>query len=188
MNTLKKLTLGAICLMLAVSMGFLFGCGQSNEDAIREQITEDFDAYKNLDDAVLERISSSMEDEAFESLGLTSEDYASAILDGFDYNIDSVTVNGSAATAQLSIASKSKADFERIFGDAVNQLAEEAQDFDMSEQEKSVLVGQAAMKSFSETEVLNETLTLNFLLQDGQWVCTNATEALGELDSVIFSK
>ena len=108
-----KLTksLAAICAsaMLVVSVGALTGCNanEANEEVIRESMTKELDPYKNHDSSVISQIQS-QNAVALATVGVDGKEYAEALLDGFDYSIEDVTVDGKNATATIVMTQKDR--------------------------------------------------------------------------------
>ncbi len=184
----KKIALATTAsIVLAFTLCVTCACSPSNEEVIRETVTKEFDAYKNLDDAAVSKIAQNAEKEGLDQLGITGQDFAGAVLDGFDYSIDSIEVNDKAATVKLTVMSKSTADFETKLDADVNTFVEDPATEYMSVDEKNAHIGEIAMQAFKDTEIVNEEVTLEFELQGSTWVCTNATDVLGQLDSLVFA-
>lgn len=186
MTATKKIMTALACALLAFTLCAACGCQPSSEDVIRQTVTEKFDAYKNLDDAVLSEIAADAEEEGLSDLGISGEEYASAVLNGFDYNIDSVEVNEKAATVTMTIVSKSKSDFYNKLNEAMTAFVNDSATEEMSADEKDTQVGTIAMQAFEDTETVSENVQLDFQLQGNTWVSTNSTEVLGNLDSFAF--
>lgn len=189
-STMKKaVALLAAALLTVMCACALVGCGPNSEELIRNSISEEFDAYKNLDDAKLSEIADKAEEEGLDELGINGTEFATAILDGFDYNIDSVVVNDKTATAELTIVSKSYSGFESQLEAVVDELKDDPSFADMTTEEMQNALGERVMAAFDNVETVTENVTLNYQLNaDGNiWEPVNATEALSKLDSVIFA-
>lgn len=172
--------------LLAFTLCMACGCQPSNEDVIRDTVTKNFDAYKNLEDSVLSEIAAKAEEDGMSDLGITGEEYATAVLDGFDYHINDITVNEQAATVSMTIVSKSKTDFYNKLNDAVSAFVADPATESLSPEERDAQVGQIAMQAFRDTDTVSEDVNLRFQLQGNTWVSVNSTEVLGNLDSFAF--
>lgn len=111
---IKKIVLSTIvAAALAFGAVAMVGCGGSNpEQEVRAAATADLDLLKNMDDAVVSQmagVANESDAQMFELVGLTPEDVIRAYLEGFDYTIDEVTVDGDTAqvTATLTVRSSS---------------------------------------------------------------------------------
>lgn len=104
----KKFAPAAVAAALLALAIALAGCssGPSDEDVIRQGVSEELAAIKAVDD---EFISSVEEDagEDLKTLGIDARDFMSAYLDGFDYSVGDVKVDGDSATVHLSITCRS---------------------------------------------------------------------------------
>ncbi len=185
----KKLALCIMSLILACGTVLgLAGCGQNNEEVIRESIASQLDAFKNADDSAMSEIAEMVENEGLDRLGIDGMEFAAAVLDGFDYNIDSVEVDGNKAVATVTIASKSYSQFEQKVNEIRNSIAEDTDLAAMSEEDATKAIGQKIMSAFAETETTNDVAVINYELSGNVWKPTNAAEALAQLDSIVFSR
>lgn len=187
MNIKKMVVLIGAALVLALGTIAIAGCAKTSEDVLRETVSNEFDAYKNLENATLEKIADTAEKEGLSDLGISGVDFASAVLNGFDYSIDNIEINGEAATVSVTIASKSSSDFEKKLSERVQSFVESDGAQSMSADEKNTEIGSITMQVFEETEIINESANLEFQLQDKTWVSTNASEVLANLDSLVFA-
>ena len=75
----------------------------------------------------MEEISSAMEVESLEPLGLEGDEIMRSLLDGFDYSVESVSVDesGESATAEVSVTCKSATDLAEGIEDAVASIFQE---------------------------------------------------------------
>lgn len=111
---MKKRFIIMLTALLALCPLVLTGCGPSAEELIRDDLTSQFEEIKAGDEDLLEGIESSA-GEDFEDLGIDPKEFASSYLEGFDYTVNDVTVDGDTATANVSITVKS-------MGDIVNEF------------------------------------------------------------------
>lgn len=163
-------------------------CAPDPEGLIREAITKEFDSYKNMDEDVIGDIAQSAENQGLSELGIDSIEFANIVLDGFDYAINSITVDGDNATAELTIVSKSATDFEKSLSAAMDQLQTSPEIANMTDDEKTALIGQTVMNSFQDIDIVNEDVTIEYVKSNGTWTPVNSAEALGSLDSVVFAQ
>lgn len=188
MNIRKASATIIAAVLLAFTLCAACGCQPSSEDVIRTTVQQKFDAYKSLDDAVLSEIAAKAEQDGLSELGISGQDYASAVLNGFDYSIDDITVNEQAATVSMTIVSKSKTDFYDRLNEAVSAFVANPDTDAMSESEKDAQVGSITMQAFEQTETVSENVQLQFQLQGNTWVSVNSSEVLGNLDSFAFQE
>ncbi len=173
------LVAGALCLI---------GCGQSNEQLIREKLTEELDTFKNQDESAMSSIATVMENEGLNEMGIDSQEFAAAVLDGFDYSIDDVQVNGDTANATVTIISKSSSDFTNRVNEVAQTLTADPDLASMTDEEKMNKLGEAVMQAFDETEIVTETATIEYKLNDNMWEPVAGNNSLGSLDSIVFAK
>lgn len=185
----KKILALVLGAALAVSCStVLEGCGSDPTQAIRESLTQQFDAYKNMDDAALSEIAELSEREGLEQLGIDNQEFAVAVLDGFDYSIDDITVDGNNATATVTIVSKSYTDFANKVRDIVDEISDDSSLSSLSQEEIANLLGERVMDAFDNVQINTEVATIEYVLNGDQWQPMAEESTLSSLDSVIFHK
>ena len=175
---MKKIAAIATCAALAFSMLAFVGCGgESDEDVIRGALTEDLESIKAVDEAFLTELTANMDASAFATYGIDANDFMKAYLEGFDYTIDSVTVDGDTAKAVVTLTCKSFSAYEAAV-DKNTQTAIETQNVAaMSQAEVNALVGQLMMDSLKDVEVVTaDPITLVYENVDDTWTPTEASK------------
>lgn len=168
----KRVLLGLLAAVLACTLGVtLVGCGASDEDQIKEVITNELDLVKNHDEATLEDLEGSFSGQ-FSQLGIDSNDFITSWLDGFEYSIDSVTVDGDSAEASVTITGKQlvpilsawQTDFESYV----------AQNASLGYSELMKQAGSSFMEDLNAAEPVTTTVTLPLLKSsEGNWELTS---------------
>lgn len=174
---MKKLKTGALATLIACAMAACLGLvacssGPTDEEVIKEGIASELDPIKNLDDATLDEILSEAGSEfaMLESMGIDSKTLVKSYLDGFDYTIDSVEVDGDSAKATLTATCKS---FTDASTKAEEQLASMTQD------DITAKIGEIIMQAIDETQAIDMPLVLTFTKNDNEW--TPDADVLGSL-------
>lgn len=166
---------------------FSLGCQKTSEDVICDSIIERLEPYKTSNEAVIARLEKTATDEGLTELGFDGEEFAYAVLDGFDYAIEDVDVVDKAASAQVTIKSKSSSGLLEKLQEAQNSFDLLNEEDSLDEDEKIELIHEIILQAIRDTENEDETIVLNFTLDNTEWVCDNATEELGKLNSIIFA-
>ena len=176
---MKKLTLKTLVCTLCASLALvgglvLTGCSGTNpEEAIRQDITTNFDEIKNLDDAAMEEFAEELGDTGLESYGIETTELLTSMLDGFDYSIESVTVDGDTAVAEVSVTAKSMGELMNMDADAMTEAlmedltsgALDANDGDAV----NAWAGEYVMNLVDAIEPSDKTVTLTFVNGDDGW-------------------
>lgn len=181
---MKKRSLRAlVCSLvavLAVACGLaVTACssGQSDEDLIRQDLTASLDEVKNADEDAIQDLIANEDTSVFEQVGIDPTEFLSAMLDGFDYTIDSVSVDGDTATASVSVTCKSMTTMQT---DAMNALYALADDpsavAGMSEDELMQLAGQAMMEAIKNSETHESTYEFTYEKVDGTWTIQDSSD------------
>ena len=186
---LKKIVTPLIAgLMTVFAISAITGCAPDPETLIRDAITEEFDAYRNADDSAIEQIATSAENQGLAELGIDNVEFASIVLDGFDYNIDDITVEDDMAYVKLTIVSKSSSAFEQELTTAIENLQNSAHLSEMDEDARVEAIGDAVMSSFQDVDTITEQVVVQYQLIDGTWTPIETASTLGSLDSVVFAQ
>lgn len=166
----KVLPAGFMAVLLAFCLVLLPGCGKSADDLITENLTTQLDAFKNVDESIVEEISKAADDQ-FGSIGLDASEYVSALLDGFDYTIGDITVDGDTATVALSVTAKSLSDVGTKF---MTEYTNRLNSMDVSsisdESQLYSIAGDALMSAIKEVEPKTVECTVAYSKdEDGNW-------------------
>lgn len=165
----------ALCLSMVLSAFSLSGCANA-ESEVRAQVDSELNAVKELDDetvnAFLGSLSSS-DTEILDSIGLDEAELMRAYFDGFDYSIDSVTVDGDAAQVVITFTCKTSSDMVAAMQAALGDvdIAAAAQSGDLSS------IGQAmidAVRNVGPRQA--EPVTVEYQKQDGAWTAGDSAE------------
>lgn len=187
MSIKKAIALTATAILLAFATVVASGCAKTSEDVLREVVESEFNTYKNLEESALDEIATTAEQEGLSDLGITGEEFAAAVLSGFDYSIDGVQISGNDATVSTTIISKSSTDFESKLSEGVQEFVSSSEATSLTTEEKNLKIGSITMQAFEDTEIISEQVDIQFQLQDKTWVSTNASEVLANLDSLVFA-
>lgn len=90
--------------------------GPTDEEVIRQGIDEEFAAVKAGDDELLSAVEQAA-GEDFGTLGLDTREFMAAWLEGFDYKLGDIKVDGSDATVHATITCRSMGDIANAFQD-----------------------------------------------------------------------
>ena len=186
---MKKLIAVLAAAALVASAFCMVGCSTANdENLIREKLAEELDAFKNMDDSAMSEIATVAENAGLDEIGIDSQEFATAVLDGFDYSIDDVTVDGKTAVATVTIVSKSSSDFETRINEVVESITNDPEIAGMDQDAIMAKLSEAVMQAFDETEIVTETAEIEYELNDNTWEPVKGDNALADLDSIIFAQ
>ena len=198
---MKRKTLAClICSVLVVGMLSLTGCGSSNgsgnsdQDAIYKDLTSQLDSFKDSGpQALAEELKAN--DSTLKPLGIDYDEFANAILDGFTYNIGTITVKDGAksATAEVELTSKTA---NTALTALINNLPSTATSLSVddlsSEDNLNKFIGKQLVEAVKKADTEKTTLTLTYSKTNDKWSLddleTQFYKALGldtiNLDSV----
>lgn len=180
--------------VLVFSLGMMAGCAspQNQEQLIRESLASELDQLKDADEDVMADLVSSIESGVgasniaqLESMGLTSQSIVESMLEGFDYTINDVTVNGDKAVAEVTVKAKNFSEFMTDLTDVVSELMNDpSQLAGMSEDQIMTMVGDKVKEVLANLPLVDSTIDLNFEKSGNMWEPTAG--AASALSSVFF--
>ncbi len=186
MNRVLKVLTCSITAVLALSVGLVLGAcsGPSPEEVIREDLTANLDRVKELDDATVEELVSSMGTIGLETYGIEASDVVRSLLDGFDYTIDDITVDdeGTSAVASVSVTCKSASDFTERINQAATDLATELMndpsglELLSDEEALNARIGEVVMETLDEVELQQTSIKIDYSKTDDGWTASDASE------------
>ena len=145
--------------------------GPSDEQVIRDQLTSELDTIKNISDESVAAFTEGAGEDAFMEFGISNEQFVTEYFKGFDYSIDSVTVNGDTAEAQITMTSRTMTDFTAVFSAKADELASGDEILTIeSEEELNQRLGELIMQIIQDTELKQcGPVTITFTKVDGEW-------------------
>ncbi len=181
MAKMKKL-LVAVLAALALTAGLsLAACSSSEspEDAIRADLAAQFDPIKNLDQEVMDELNSSVSGIGLDEYGVSSDEYITSLLEGFDYTIDSVTVadDGTTATASVTITCKTFTDATARAEELSTEFGQSDEISGMSQDELNAKIGEIMMQAIDETEPKSTTCEFGYTKTDDTWTLDGDAES-----------
>lgn len=173
----KPLAAIGVAAMMALTVGSLAGCNAdaANEEVIRTSLTQELDPYKNHDESVVNQIKS-QNAVALATIGIDGQQYAEALLDGFDYSIEDVTVNGKDATATIVMTQK---DLDEDEAEALmEELAADPELASMSLDERKAAVSDKLFEYIeSVPAAAQDPISIDFVLNGDTWEPTEESTA-----------
>lgn len=169
----------SLAAVLAVTCGLvLTACGgPSDEDAIRQDLTTQLDQVKNADEAVIQELIANADTSSFEQMGVDPAEFIGAMLDGFDYSIDSVSVDGDTATASVTVTCKSMTTMQEDAMNAVYALVDDPSSLmGMSEDELMELAGQTMMDAIKGSETHQSTYEFTYAKNGDTWTMQDSVD------------
>lgn len=172
----KSISIHVVCITaIAIATGFLLlaltGCGPSNEERIKQAVSQPLEAIKAKDEATLTSLLSDDAKQQIADIGIDPASYMSAYLDGFDYALGPITINKDTATVDLTITCKTT---DSIFS-ALQQKATE--DFESGasannteEQTKSEVAENTLDLINAAPPVQHDPITVTLHKVDKSWI------------------
>ncbi|MDO4403635.1 MAG: hypothetical protein Q4C09_01235 [Atopobiaceae bacterium] len=173
--------LALFCSVLAFGLAMsLAGCGKAvpkvdEEKAVRDAIAEVMDAFKDPSQESLKELveESDTDLSELENYGIDIYEFIGHCLKRFDYTINSVTVDGDTAKAELTVTN---VDINTAVEEAGNEISSDMESY------SELLQGDDGMKAFMQVyfqkvyekidasdKMITTDVTLNLTKKDGKW-------------------
>lgn len=168
-----------MAIALAVGALALSGCagGASDEDVIRGKLSSELDSIKNIDDGFSNEFAESIDMSQLSVFGIDGNEFMKAYLDGFDYAIDSVSVEGDTAQAQITLTCKSYTGYQQALQAAVDEITANPDELAAaSEADINKKIGEIVIGSLQNVELApTQPITINYTKVDGEWEPASST-------------
>lgn len=182
-------TIAAACLAAAaLSVGALSlgACGPSAEEAMRQGVADELERLKAHDGALLDELAADSGIDQLATYGIDAKSFIVAYLDGFDYRIDEVKVDGDSATATVVLTCKKFDAFAQALTEATTSLAEDGQTTELDADRINEKVGQLVLEALGSVEPSeSDPVELTFARTDNAWEPTSGAEQA--LSTALFS-
>jgi len=170
-KVVQKIVLAVVlALTSALSLTFFACGGNSDEQVIRDGITNELESIKQLDDDAMDQILGSAASGAdLEQYGITDEEFIRAWLSGFDYSVDDVTVNGNNATVDVTITCKSMSGIMVTFQNGITDFASGDEAATMTQDELDTQTGTILLDSANDTATQTTSISLPYVKNGNTW-------------------
>lgn len=127
----------------------------------------------------MDELNASVASAGLDEYGVSTNQYITSLLDGFDYTIDTVTVaeDGNTATASVSITCKTFTDATARAEELSAEFANSEDILGMTEDELNAKIGEIMMQAIDETEPKTTSCELGYTLVDGTWTIDGDAES-----------
>lgn len=172
MRLKRSLAVFGMSALMVFSLGMLAGCGgQSDEEVIRESLTQELESIKNLDDAFVDEMIADMDVDELAAYGIDGAEFMKAYLDGFDYTVDGITVDGDTAEATITMTCKSFDGYQNALTEAATAIQDDPSAIqDMTESELNLYLGELIMNTLSQVEVAQtDPVTIEYTKSNNTW-------------------
>lgn len=187
MGSIKKFATAFLAVaLLAMGAFALAGCGKNDEQVVREGVSAELDKLKALDEETMQLLTTNSGAESLSSYGIEADEFITSYLDGFDYRIDGVKVDGKTATATVVLTCKSFDEYSTKMQEATAALAEDESILSLSADELNQKIGETVMNVIAETPAAEtDPIELSFALENNAWSLTS--DAQQAISNALFS-
>lgn len=177
---MKKDTFGtvrALVATVALACATLLGAcsGVNPEELIRADLTTNLDLIKNADEETVSELMQDIDVEELEAYGIDGTELAISLLEGFDYSIDSITVEDDVAVAELSVTCKSAT---ALYGEVESltiDLLSDPSVYTMTQEEIYAKAGELVMEALDEIEVRTTSIEVSYTKTSEGWEMDDAS-------------
>lgn len=184
----RVFTVAAMAVMAFALCFGLAACGgskSSDEKLIKDSINSELAGIKAMDAQSLATLTQSAGDISSQ-LGISSEQFIKAWFDGFDYKINSVTVDGKKADASIDLTIKDFKVAIKTFSDDLDALLEDdafiSDLMGMSEDKMTEALtkksGEILLAAFAKAPMKTASVELPYTLKDNTWTPDDDIETI----------
>jgi len=171
---MKKVLMVVISVVAALTMMIMVaGCGKSDEQVIKDGISSELDQFKDVNSDQWQQNMSSL-DSTLSGYGISSTDLVSSWVEGFDYQIGDVTIDGDTATVQVTITCKQ---LYPVMSAATQTLMNDPDVSTMSVTDLQTKVGTEIMKEFQNATPVTTTISVPCEKSGNSWTESAGAEA-----------
>lgn len=172
-----KIVSMVVAIVLVIGSGLLYGCGQDDEELIRENIIGNLEKAKNHDVDFMAQLADSADFTELRSFGIDPGEFLNIYLEGFDYRVEDVSVDGDTATVSLVLICRSFADYQNAFSNDVATLSEDESVTNMNSDELKAQIGPMMTRSLTEATIVETPpVTIDYRSIDGVWTVDDNAE------------
>lgn len=188
---LRKMVGLALAAVLAIGcLAAVPGCAAPTpEDAIRASLAQRLDGIKGLDEGFLGELQGDLDVDRFSEYGIDGMEFMKGYFEGFDYTIDSITVDGDTATATVTLQCKSFSQYRDKLTAAAKELVGDREKLaSMSNDEVNAAYGALITQTLEDVEnapTSSFTITYQLNPDNDTWEPVNAVEH--EISSAILT-
>lgn len=178
MNTSKMHPLQAKSLLISVSLLALLscaiialnGCGPSDEERITEALTTELETIKNHDDQFVRSLISEDTQQALQNVNINAETFCASLLDGFDYQINSIDVDKDTAQASVTITCKNLSDATNTLKSDAEASSENGTGTNLTDDKLSQTIAENSLDYLQNAQPKqHDPITITLSLQDKKW-------------------
>lgn len=158
------MAVAAMCMVVLAACG-----GPSVEELIREDLTAEFNSVLEMDPAEFVSDVSASDAAAMQEMGVEPEEFAAAYLDGIDYSIGDITVDGDTATAQVVFTCKSMTTIMEAFEPLADDFLATADVSSMTQEEGMQKMGELIMQATTEAAPEDHDLEFTYTKDGNAW-------------------
>lgn len=163
--------------LLIAGAAFLPACAPDADNTLRGSLAQKLDGIKALDGGFIEELKADTDADLFSAYGLDGTEFMRAYLDGFDYSIDSIAIDGDTATATVTLTCKSFSGFQQKLTEGREALLADEELAAQGNDAVNARYRQLIMDSLAATPLApTQPFTLTYQLEGDTWTPVNAVE------------
>ena len=125
----------------------------------------------------MNEMATDMDVDELSTYGIDGVEFMKTYLDGFDYKIDDITVDGDKATAKVTLTCKSFTAYNQAVQNAATALASNPDALPTTEEELNQLLGQTVMDALAGVEVAEtDQINITYTKNGNTWTPSAASE------------
>lgn len=183
LQTKSLLIFVSLLALLSCAIIALNGCGPSDEERITETLTTELETIKSHDDQFISSLVSEDTQQALQNVNIDAKAFCTSLLDGFDYQINSIEVNKDTAQASVTITCKNLSDATSTLKSNAEASSANGTGTNLTDDELSQTIAENSLDYLQNTQPKQyDPITISLLLQDKKWeVDQQAKSAFAQL-------
>lgn len=161
----------SIALALAAALPLaLAACGASGEKAVHDAVTKELESLKQLDDKALDQIlGTAVASADYTQFGVKDREFFEAWMNGFEYSVGDVTVNGNTAAVEVTITYKPMSAIIARFQNEITRFGFDGTTATMTQEELSKETGRILLDSCRSTPTATTSISLSYVKNGNTW-------------------
>jgi hypothetical protein len=150
---------------------------QTSEHAIAANFTTQLESLTAQDiDDILN--SEGVDSAELSTLGIDEDALAAAYLEGFDFSVENVQVNGNFASATFTLSTKSPKTLQPAVSDALSQLAAAGSFSGLDADASNQLIGQTVLAAVEDAPTVQTApITVSLTNENGSWTLDQESQS-----------
>ncbi|GEM_PF-5383783 len=183
-------------LLIALFLGFILaaGCLLAGCSSEKDQVKQAIDNSFAINDETISQVADKLDDndiKTLELMGIDAHDLFTKLADGYSYQVGDITLNGTQATAEVTVTTHDLSpvleDYKTKVMDYASSLSAEPE-VDAVYQQLGQYLNESLEGLSSSTATTTETLKVDLVKEGNTWSLAHPDQVRKQLSKVLFGK